>query len=281
MAASTPKRSPDNFNNCPIFYALNILSKKWLIPILCELSQNRVMRFNDFMKSINGITGMMLTQSLKELQNHGLVSRIQYNEMPLRVEYSLTDTAKDLMPSLYGLVRWSAHIGCPHSGDEACANVSCPGHNLHSLTVKEAELRAAPQCWDSAFTEAADYMREQHPEWDPLTKLQYLFEHTLKRTIEVGEELSRLRSIYYVIGEDRSDEFLDPARPAFAVLKEIIQQGRDANCITDSMTDDEIIFSFLSYKHGLCAYWELERGRYDILTRNRAAIAAFINGFRK
>lgn len=281
MSPSTPKRSPEDYNNCPIFYSLNILSKKWLVPILCELSQNHVMRFNDFMKSINGITGMMLTQSLKELQNHGLVRRIQYNEMPLRVEYSLTDTAKDLMPSLYGLVRWSAHIGCPDSGDAACSNVNCPGHNLHTLTVKETELRSAPQCWDAAFTEARDILREKYPDMDPIEKLQFLFEHTLKRTAEVGEELSRLRSIYYVIGEDRSDEFLDPTRPAFAVLKELISEGRAAGCITDRMSDDEIIFSFLSYKHGLCAYWEMERGRYDVLEKNRAAITAFIGGFRK
>ena len=57
-------------------------------------------------RSITGITNTMLSSSLREMEADGLVSRTQYNEMPLRVEYRLTDKAATLIPILLELKRW-------------------------------------------------------------------------------------------------------------------------------------------------------------------------------
>lgn len=64
------------------------------------------MRFNELKKEIYGITNTMLSNSLQVMQNDNLVQRVQYNEMPLRVEYSLTDTGKGVLPILLELSKW-------------------------------------------------------------------------------------------------------------------------------------------------------------------------------
>lgn len=94
------------FDNCPLTFALNLIGGKWRLPIIWALSKNGTMRYNELKRSINGITNMMLTQSLKELELHGIVNRKQFMEIPPRVEYSLTDNGEDLIPALKALANW-------------------------------------------------------------------------------------------------------------------------------------------------------------------------------
>lgn len=93
-------------DNCPLTFALNLIGGKWRLPIIWALSKNGVMRYNELKRSIEGITNMMLTQSLKELEASGIVNRKQYMEVPPRVEYSLTDKGKELIPALKALANW-------------------------------------------------------------------------------------------------------------------------------------------------------------------------------
>ena len=74
--------------------------------ILCVIDNNEVARYGDLRRSVFGITNTMLAQSLKELEADGLVHRTQYDEMPVRVEYTLTDQAKSLIPILLQLKKW-------------------------------------------------------------------------------------------------------------------------------------------------------------------------------
>ncbi|PAB58166.1 winged helix-turn-helix transcriptional regulator [Anaeromicrobium sediminis] len=95
-----------NMNNCPLTYALNLIGGKWRLPIIWALSQNNTLRYNELKRKVDGITNMMLSQSLKEMENHGLVNRKQFMEIPPRVEYSLTEEGKDLIPALESLAKW-------------------------------------------------------------------------------------------------------------------------------------------------------------------------------
>ncbi len=63
-------------------------------------------RYNELMKKVQGITNTMLASSLKEMESDGLVTRVQYNEMPIRVEYFITEKSKELMPTLQSLAMW-------------------------------------------------------------------------------------------------------------------------------------------------------------------------------
>jgi DNA-binding HxlR family transcriptional regulator len=93
---------------CPLRYALDKIGGKWKIPILWELNINDTMRFGQLKKEIHSITNAMLSASLQELIHDGIVKRVQYNEMPLRVEYSLTDAGKELFPILSQMSDWGA-----------------------------------------------------------------------------------------------------------------------------------------------------------------------------
>ena len=92
---------------CPQQRAWEILGGKWKLPLLCSLSQDGATRYNDLKRKISGITNTMLSGSLKELERDGLVQRIQYEEMPVRVEYSLTDKGRSVIPILNSLALWS------------------------------------------------------------------------------------------------------------------------------------------------------------------------------
>lgn len=91
---------------CPIIYALDIVGQKWKLPIMWYLLKNESTRYNELKRSVKGITNMMLTKSLKELEEHGLIIRKQYEVIPPRVEYSLTERGKELIPTLDSLYDW-------------------------------------------------------------------------------------------------------------------------------------------------------------------------------
>lgn len=93
--------------HCPIRNVLSHISGKWPILILCILSENERTRFNALSKAIPDISSKVLSNTLKSLEHDGLVERHLYAEIPPRVEYSLTDLGKSLMPILGELIRWA------------------------------------------------------------------------------------------------------------------------------------------------------------------------------
>lgn len=93
-------------SDCPILYALNIIGQKWKLPILWQLMSSDVTRYNELKRSLNGITNIMLTKCLRELEEHNLVKRVEYDTKSPKVEYSLTDRGKALIPTLNDLYTW-------------------------------------------------------------------------------------------------------------------------------------------------------------------------------
>ena len=88
---------------CGLKKVIDTVGGKWKIMILCVIDKNEVVRYGEINRSIHGITNTMLANSLKELEADGLVERKQYDEMPVRVEYNLTEKAKSLIPILLEL----------------------------------------------------------------------------------------------------------------------------------------------------------------------------------
>lgn len=99
-----------DIQNCPLTYAMNVIGGKWRLPIIWALWKNDTLRYNELKRRIDGITNMMLSQVLKEMEITGLIVRKQYLEIPPRVEYSLTQEGKDLVPALEALARWGKHM---------------------------------------------------------------------------------------------------------------------------------------------------------------------------
>lgn len=95
-----------NKGNCPVTPLLIMLQGKWKTQVLYEFCIHDVIRFGELKKELPDITNTMLTNTLRELEKDGLISRKQYNEMPLRVEYSFTEKGKDLLPIFYEIMKW-------------------------------------------------------------------------------------------------------------------------------------------------------------------------------
>lgn len=92
--------------HCPLESALKLIGGKWKIRIICAVSGNGPTRYNELKRVVSGITNTMLASSLRDLEENGLMVRNQYAEMPVRVEYSLTETAEQLVPILMQLAGW-------------------------------------------------------------------------------------------------------------------------------------------------------------------------------
>lgn len=95
-----------NERNCVMIYAMEIIGGKWKLPILWKLYQNKTMRYNELKRNLVGITNIMLTRSLQSLEQNGLVNRVEFNQIPPRVEYSLTDKCLQLAPALEVIYNW-------------------------------------------------------------------------------------------------------------------------------------------------------------------------------
>lgn len=93
---------------CPIRYTIDIIGGKWKLPIICMLAGGLPTRYSSIKRKLTGVTNMMLAQSLKELEASGIVHREQYNEVPPRVEYTLTEKGKSIIPHLVKLAEWGA-----------------------------------------------------------------------------------------------------------------------------------------------------------------------------
>ncbi|TCK60896.1 winged helix-turn-helix transcriptional regulator [Seleniivibrio woodruffii] len=88
--------------------AIRILEGRWKLLIIMNLFAYGTLRFSQLEKSIPDVTQKMLIQQLRALENDGIVSRIVYPQVPPKVEYSLTETGKELCPALDALLKWAA-----------------------------------------------------------------------------------------------------------------------------------------------------------------------------
>ncbi len=91
---------------CVLQSALDSIGGKWKLPVLCSLTANGASRYNELLRNVQGISNTMLSQTLKELERDQLILRREYLEVPVRVEYELSEQAKKLQPILAELIRW-------------------------------------------------------------------------------------------------------------------------------------------------------------------------------
>ena len=100
-------RVADESGTCRAGQALEIFNGKWRIRVAFELSNKEFYRFGELKKAIPQVTNTMLTSTLKDLEEMGIVHREQFNEIPPRVEYSLTESGKALLPIFFEIAKWA------------------------------------------------------------------------------------------------------------------------------------------------------------------------------
>ena len=93
---------------CPIRHVISRFGDKWSMLVLFMLSRSEtgILRFNEIRRLMTDCSQKMLSQTLKNLEQNHLVHREVYPEVPPRVEYSLTETGKSLIPALTSLIAW-------------------------------------------------------------------------------------------------------------------------------------------------------------------------------
>ena len=107
---------------CPLKGIIDVISKKWALLIINTLGNHGKLRFNKIMETLQGISPKTLSDTLKDLQKEGLITRESFAEIPPRVEYALTNDGAELRKSIIPLLEWTANRS--NVDKTRCAN--CP-----------------------------------------------------------------------------------------------------------------------------------------------------------
>jgi DNA-binding HxlR family transcriptional regulator len=106
---ATAKRKSNDRYQCPIRDVLDRIGDRWSMLLLCTLAENGTLRFSALKAKIEDISQRMLAQTLRRLEQDGLLSRTVYPTNPPRVDYALTSLGKSLLDPMGELVRWAKH----------------------------------------------------------------------------------------------------------------------------------------------------------------------------
>lgn len=93
---------------CPVATAVSLIGGKWKLLILRNLKA-RPWRFNELQRNLDGISQKVLTDSLRQMIEDGLAYRYDYHEMPPRVEYSLTQLGRQMLPIIDALAAFGTY----------------------------------------------------------------------------------------------------------------------------------------------------------------------------
>jgi DNA-binding HxlR family transcriptional regulator len=93
---------------CPLEGIIDVISKKWALLIINAVGNYGSLRFNRLMEELRGISPKTLADTLKQLQDEGLLKRESFAEIPPRVEYSLTIDGRGLREAVVPILKWAA-----------------------------------------------------------------------------------------------------------------------------------------------------------------------------
>ena len=101
-----------HFEDSGFAYSMSLISGKYKLPILYSLAFYGPFRYNELKRFLDPISFKTLTSNLKDLETNGLIIRKEYQEIPPKVEYYLSDRGKSLMPILDELCEWGEKNRC-------------------------------------------------------------------------------------------------------------------------------------------------------------------------
>ena len=114
-------------DDTPFGYTLSVIGGKWKMVIMFTLVEKGVLRYGELKKEIPDITHKMLSAQLKEMEADGIVTRKEYQQIPPKVEYSLSDKGRSLMPILEEMCKWGSMYR-PPTCIEGKTIHNCPFH---------------------------------------------------------------------------------------------------------------------------------------------------------
>lgn len=108
-------RTKEELPECPVATTVQLIGNKWKLLIIRNLL-NRPWRFNELKKDLDGISQKVLTDSLRSMEEDGIITRTVYPEVPPRVEYALSELGETMRPILASMEHWGANYkaSLPH-----------------------------------------------------------------------------------------------------------------------------------------------------------------------
>jgi DNA-binding HxlR family transcriptional regulator len=100
--------------DCALDAAMTVIEGRWKATILCKLYMKGTLRFNQLMKELEVVSPRILTKQLREMEKDGLIIRAVKVEVPVCVEYSISEKGKTLVPALRVLAAWGANNVISH-----------------------------------------------------------------------------------------------------------------------------------------------------------------------
>lgn len=100
-------KTKDELPQCPVATTVSLIGSKWKLLIMRNLL-DRPWRFNELKKDLEGISQKVLTDSLRSMEEDGIITRTVYPEKPPRVEYSLSELGESMRPILDAMQKWGA-----------------------------------------------------------------------------------------------------------------------------------------------------------------------------
>lgn len=101
-------RTKQELPECPVATTVQLIGNKWKLLIIRNLL-NRPWRFNELKKDLDGISQKVLTDSLRSMEEDGIITRTVYPEVPPRVEYALSELGETMRPILSSMEQWGTN----------------------------------------------------------------------------------------------------------------------------------------------------------------------------
>ena len=98
-------RTKDEMPACPVATTVQLIGSKWKLLIMRNLLK-RPWRFNELRRDLDGISQKVLTDSLRSMEEDGIITRTVYPEVPPRVEYALSDLGESMRPIIQAMEQW-------------------------------------------------------------------------------------------------------------------------------------------------------------------------------
>ena len=108
LERGTPMLTKEEMPACPVATTVQLIGSKWKLLIMRNLLQ-RSWRFNELRKDLEGISQKVLTDSLRSMEEDGIITRTVYPEVPPRVEYALSDLGESMRPIIKAMEEWGTN----------------------------------------------------------------------------------------------------------------------------------------------------------------------------
>lgn len=105
MAKTKPRKNDKKAVGCPVETTIAAIGGRWKVLVIHHLLEGP-RRFGELVKLLQGVSARTLTRQLRELEDYGIVSRFVHQQIPPKVEYSLTVLGRDLEPILFAMHAW-------------------------------------------------------------------------------------------------------------------------------------------------------------------------------